>query len=85
MEKVILSSGQLALPNRLCNAIYFQSGLERTPIEMRRRLWNTKYQGDPDLKPIQSFEVAFLVRMLYHVASWINVAVSIIFEYLFKP
>ncbi|XP_063239013.1 sphingomyelin phosphodiesterase 4 [Bacillus rossius redtenbacheri] len=30
------------------------------------------YEGDPDLQPIRSFEIAFLVRFLYQVCSKIN-------------
>uniref|UniRef100_A0A1B6DPQ8 Sphingomyelin phosphodiesterase 4 n=1 Tax=Clastoptera arizonana TaxID=38151 RepID=A0A1B6DPQ8_9HEMI len=48
------------------------SGFNQSPMFMQNRLRNMKYQGDPDLKPIQSFEVAFLVRSLYHLASWFN-------------
>ncbi|XP_076364316.1 sphingomyelin phosphodiesterase 4-like isoform X2 [Tachypleus tridentatus] len=30
------------------------------------------YQGNPDLQPVRSFEVAFLVRLLHHVSTVLN-------------
>ncbi|XP_056639509.1 sphingomyelin phosphodiesterase 4 isoform X1 [Diorhabda sublineata] len=43
-----------------------------TPERIRARIKNIRYEGDPDLKPIQSYENAFLVRILYQIASKIN-------------
>ena len=36
------------------------------------RKFSIDYQGDPDLQPIRSYENAFLVRMLYILACFIN-------------
>ncbi|KAF7277955.1 hypothetical protein GWI33_009070 [Rhynchophorus ferrugineus] len=43
-----------------------------TPDKVRTRLKTIKYDGDPDLLPIRSDECAFLVRMLYQLALYIN-------------
>ncbi|XP_046680613.1 sphingomyelin phosphodiesterase 4 isoform X2 [Homalodisca vitripennis] len=45
---------------------------EMSPTLMRRGLQDLKYEGDPDLQPIRSYESAFLVRFLYHLCAWIN-------------
>lgn len=37
---------------------------------------HVKYQGNPDLQPIRTFEVAFLVRLLYHLSTLINEKVN---------
>lgn len=43
-----------------------------TPTKVKERLKNMKYEGDPDLIPIRSYEIAFLVRLLYVFACNIN-------------
>ncbi|XP_018579891.1 sphingomyelin phosphodiesterase 4 [Anoplophora glabripennis] len=43
-----------------------------TPERVRSRIKNIKYEGDPDLHPIQTMENAFLVRTLYQIALKIN-------------
>ncbi|KAF5269701.1 hypothetical protein FQA39_LY08624 [Lamprigera yunnana] len=43
-----------------------------TPQKVRERIKKIKYEGDPDLQPIQSYEVKFLVRLLYQLSSKIN-------------
>lgn len=43
-----------------------------TPADMNRSLNDIKYQGDPDLHPVRSYESTFLVRLLYQAATWIN-------------
>ncbi|KAK4875253.1 hypothetical protein RN001_011675 [Aquatica leii] len=43
-----------------------------TPQRVRERIKKIKYEGDPDLQPIQSFEVRVLVRLLYQLSSKIN-------------
>lgn len=47
-----------------------------TPERVRERLKHMKYEGDPDLMPITSYENGFLVTFLYHIASKINEKVS---------
>lgn len=58
--------------------------LERTPNGCRIRLRNIKYEGDPDLHPIRSYENAFLVRTLYYLAQKINTIVSNNFNILYE-
>ncbi|KAK2143122.1 hypothetical protein LSH36_875g01016 [Paralvinella palmiformis] len=36
------------------------------------RKFDIVYQGDPDLQPIRSHEIPWLVRVLYHVTSYVN-------------
>lgn len=48
-----------------------------TPEKIRARIKNIRYEGDPDLCPIQSTENAFLVRTLYQISLKINEIVSI--------
>ncbi|XP_072391535.1 sphingomyelin phosphodiesterase 4 [Diabrotica undecimpunctata] len=43
-----------------------------TPERIRARVKNIKYEGDPDLRPIQSYENAFLVRTLYQISQKLN-------------
>lgn len=43
-----------------------------TPEKIRARIKNIRYEGDPDLCPIQSTENAFLVRTLYQISLKIN-------------
>lgn len=43
-----------------------------TPSDMNRSLHEIKYQGDPDLHPVRSYESTFLVRLLYQAATWVN-------------
>ncbi|CAG9860561.1 unnamed protein product [Phyllotreta striolata] len=43
-----------------------------TPERVRARIKNIRYEGDPDLHPIQSHENTFLVRTLYQIALKIN-------------
>lgn len=47
-----------------------------TPAKVRERVKKIKYDGDPDLHPIRSNEVTFLVRMFYQLAIYINEKVS---------
>ncbi|XP_075220437.1 sphingomyelin phosphodiesterase 4-like isoform X2 [Lycorma delicatula] len=42
-------------------------------IDYKRNMKDVKYDGDPDLQPIKSFENAFLVRALYHISSYISI------------
>jgi hypothetical protein len=49
----------------------------------RRKL--IKYEGDPDLQPIKSTENAYLVRLLYQVASKLNEMVSVYHHCFFIP
>ncbi|XP_026995784.1 sphingomyelin phosphodiesterase 4 isoform X2 [Tachysurus fulvidraco] len=48
------------------------SDLGRMQIINGLRQFEIKYQGDPELQPIRSYENAFLVRMLYQLSSFIN-------------
>ncbi|XP_008197945.1 sphingomyelin phosphodiesterase 4 [Tribolium castaneum] len=43
-----------------------------TPERVRERMKKIKYEGDPDLHPIRTMEIAFLVRMLYQLSLQIN-------------
>ncbi|KAF5304167.1 hypothetical protein FQR65_LT08061 [Abscondita terminalis] len=43
-----------------------------TPRRVRERVKKIKYEGDPDLRPIQSYEIKILVRLLYQLSSKIN-------------
>lgn len=47
-----------------------------SPSHMKKNENELKYEGDPDLQPICSFENAFLVRFFYYICSWINYNVS---------
>lgn len=49
-----------------------------TPAKVRERVKHIKYEGDPDLHPVRSTEVTFLVRMLYQLAVHINEKVCIL-------
>lgn len=46
-------------------------------MQMNKKL---EYQGDPDLQPVRSTEIGFLVRFLYQVSSKLNEMVSINFK-----
>lgn len=41
------------------------------PLSPQRR-YDIDYRGNPDTRPICSYEVAFLVRMLHQISSNIN-------------
>jgi hypothetical protein len=43
-----------------------------TPARVRERMKKIKYEGDPDLYPIRSTEITFLVRMFYQLSLQIN-------------
>lgn len=43
-----------------------------TPERVRQRLKHMKYEGDPDLMPVTTYENGFLVTFLYHMSSKIN-------------
>lgn len=43
-----------------------------TPERVRERLKHMKYEGDPDLMPVTSYENGFLVTLLYHTSAKIN-------------
>ncbi|XP_044271314.1 sphingomyelin phosphodiesterase 4 [Tribolium madens] len=43
-----------------------------TPERVRERMKKIKYEGDPDLHPIRTTEISFLVRMLYQLSLQIN-------------
>lgn len=36
------------------------------------RRFDIRYQGDPELQPIRSYENALLVRLLYRISSVVN-------------
>lgn len=43
-----------------------------TPERVRERVKHMKYEGNPDLMPITSFENGFLVTFLYDLSRKIN-------------
>jgi hypothetical protein len=45
--------------------------------DWKERRKHIKYEGDPDLQPIKSTEIAFLVRLFHQVACKLNEMVSI--------
>lgn len=53
-----------------------KSALDISPMSSKLRTKTIKYEGDPDLHPIRSYECAFLVRALYQLAQKINIKVS---------
>ena len=40
------------------------------------RKFEIVYEGDPDLQPIRSHEITWLVRALYHITNYFNTRVS---------
>ena len=42
------------------------------------RRFHIQYSGDPDLQPVRSYEVVFLVRALYKLSTILNDKVSFI-------
>lgn len=54
----------------------FDVSFMSTPSEVRKRVMNMKYEGDPDLYPVRSYESTVLVRMLYDISLNINKRVS---------
>ncbi|KAM9813710.1 sphingomyelin phosphodiesterase 4 [Neosynchiropus ocellatus] len=46
--------------------------LGRSQIINGLRRFNIRYQGDPELQPIRSYESAVLVRLLYRISSLLN-------------
>lgn len=52
----------------------FVTGRQQLRCGLRRR--DLKYEGDPDLRPISSYEVVFLVRWLYSLSLLLNTKVS---------
>jgi hypothetical protein len=55
-----------------------------TPRDWKERRKCIKYEGDPDLQPIKSTEIACLVRLLHHITSKVNemVCIKIIFIFM---
>lgn len=47
-----------------------------TPERVKDRIKHMKYEGDPDLFPVCSYENKFLVIFLYRLSTAINEAVS---------
>ncbi|XP_022186537.2 sphingomyelin phosphodiesterase 4 isoform X2 [Nilaparvata lugens] len=45
---------------------------DQSVLYWKKKQKEIKYEGDPDLQPIRSFENAILVRLLYQIALWIN-------------
>lgn len=52
------------------------SQLASTPMSPQRR-YDLVYRGNPDTRPICSYEVAFLVRILHQISSSINNKVNL--------
>lgn len=57
------------------------SALCPSPSFMKNRLKTLRYNVDPAIVPIQSSEVAFLVRFLYQMSSKLNIMVGFFFLY----
>lgn len=49
-----------------------------TPERVRQRMKHLKYEGDPDLMPVSTYENNFLVTLLYHISSKVNENVNIL-------
>ncbi|XP_035235194.1 sphingomyelin phosphodiesterase 4-like isoform X1 [Anguilla anguilla] len=63
--------------NQLPDCIQGQNGLILTDLGRMQiinglRRFEIEYQGDPELQPIRSYENAFLVRLLFWIASLVN-------------
>lgn len=54
-----------------------------TPERVRERMKKIKYEGDPDLHPIRSTEITFLVRMFYQLSMYLNENVGLISSFFF--
>ena len=64
------------------NISYNDISFLMSPQNVKARLQNITYQGDPELQSIRSNECATLVRFMYQVSSKINEMVRIYFYYL---
>lgn len=57
---------------RILDSSQFPAAQLNYPFQMRQRLREITFSGDPLLVPIQSNELAFLVRSLYKLSSYLN-------------
>ena len=46
------------------------------------RRFALKYEGDPDLQPIRSYECVFLARFFYQLCAYLNKTVSVMLKTL---
>ncbi|XP_062867744.1 sphingomyelin phosphodiesterase 4 isoform X2 [Trichomycterus rosablanca] len=63
--------------SKLPDCILTENGLELTDLGRMQiingqRRFEIGYRGDPELQPIRSYEIAFLVRLLFRLSSLIN-------------